>query len=72
MISKSQVVLYIYDTLIKGGKIKTNEILNKFEINLRTFQRYIAEINDFFFNNFINCSVVYNYEYKYYYLKDER
>ena len=50
MISKSQVVLYIYDVLIRGGKIKTSEILNKFEISLRTFQRYIAEINDFFFN----------------------
>ena len=72
MISKSQVVLYIYDTLIRGGKIKTNEILNKFEISLRTFQRYIAEINDFFFNLYINKSVKYDYEEKYYYIINER
>lgn len=72
MISKSQVVLYIYDTLIRGGKIRTSEILNKFEISLRTFQRYIAEINDFFFNLYINKSIKYDYEEKYYYIIDER
>lgn len=72
MISKSQVILYIYDTLIRGGKIKTNEIINEFEISLRTFQRYIAEINDFFFNNFMNYYVKYDYELKYYYLVNTR
>mgnify|MGYP003294343824 CR=1 FL=1 len=72
MMSKSQVVLYIYDVLIKGGKIKTDEILNEFEISLRTFQRYIAEINDFFFNNFMNYYVKYDYELKYYYLVNTR
>ena len=72
MISKSQVILYIYDTLIRGEKIKTNEIINEFEISLRTFQRYIAEINDFFFNNFMNYYVKYDYELKYYYLVNTR
>lgn len=72
MMNKSQVVLYMYDRLIRRKVIRTNDILNQYDISLRTFQRYIAEINDFFFNNFMNCSVAYNYENKYYYLKEER
>ena len=72
MMSKSQVVLYIYDVLIKGGKIKTDEILNNFEISLRTFQRYLSEINAFFFDNYINNCIKYDYENKYYFLTNNR
>ena len=46
MMNKSQVVLYMYDRLIRRKVIRTNDILNQYDISLRTFQRYIAEIND--------------------------
>lgn len=44
---KSHVLLYIYNQL-KEGKITTkNEIIEKFNINERTFYRYIEDIKDF-------------------------
>lgn len=46
-VSKSYVLLFIYNEL-KDGKVVTKEhILNKFKINERTFYRYIKEIKDF-------------------------
>lgn len=70
MIIKSQIVLDMYDELLSGKRITINEIINKYNISLRTFQRYIAEINAFFCNKFSNQKVVYDYLNKEYYLKN--
>ena len=52
MVVKTQVVLYIYDLLINGKEVEMEYILNKFNISIRTFRRYISEINSFLCNNF--------------------
>ena len=70
MIIKSQIILYMYDVLINGGSIKLNEIMEQFGISLRTFRRYIAEINAFLCNYYKNQSIVYDVILKTYMLKD--
>ena len=69
MIKKSQSVLYIYDELINNKEIRLEDIINKYNISIRTFRRYISEINAFLSNNYKNQSVVYDYIRKVYYLK---
>lgn len=71
MIIKSQIILEMYDSLINGKRITINEIMNRYGISLRTFQRYIAEINAFFCNKYDNRSIQYDYLNKEYYLKNE-
>jgi len=70
MIIKSQIVLYIYDELLSNRGIKTIDIVNKYGISIRTFRRYILEINSFFFNNYRNQIVEYDTLRKEYYLKN--
>jgi len=70
MIIKSQIVLYIYDELLSNRGIKTIDIVNKYGISIRTFRRYISEINSFFFNNYRNQIVEYDTLRKEYYLKN--
>lgn len=69
MINKSQSVLYIYDELINNKEIRLEDIINKYNISIRTFRRYISEINAFLSNNYKNQSVEYDYIRKVYYLK---
>lgn len=69
MINKSQSVLYIYDELINNKEIKLEDIINKYNISIRTFRRYISEINIFLSNNYKNMSVIYDYYKKTYYLE---
>ncbi len=60
MVVKGQVLLYIYDELLNNKKISTKDIVEKFNISIRTFRRYISELNSFLFNNFKNQEVVYD------------
>lgn len=60
MVSKSQIVLYIYSELINHKEIRLDEIVEKFDISIRTFRRYIAEINAYLSNNFRNQNVSYD------------
>ena len=69
MVVKSQIILYIYDKLKDEKMVTIDEVINKFEISIRTFQRYIAEIKAFLFNNFKDYSLEYNRTKKIYYLK---
>ena len=66
MIIKSQIILYIYD----GKEVKMNEILAIYNISVRTFRRYISEINSYLYNNYKNQEVVYNHTRNCYYLKN--
>lgn len=68
MVVKSQIVLYIYDELINNKPLKMDEVLALFNISVRTFRRYISEINAFFCNNYINKEIMYDYKNQYYYL----
>ena len=69
MNNKSQSDLYIYDELINNKEIRLEDIINKYNISIRTFRRYISEINIFLANNYKNQSVEYDYIKKVYYLK---
>ena len=70
MISKSQVVLYIYDELIDNKILKTSDIVYKYNVSPRTVRRYISEVNAYLYNNFKNLCVVYDHFNKWYCLKE--
>ncbi|OFI07091.1 hypothetical protein CLOACE_04960 [Clostridium acetireducens DSM 10703] len=44
---KADVLLSIYNDLQEGKIVRKNDIVNKFDINERTFYRYIKDIKDF-------------------------
>ena len=60
MIIKSQIILYMYDKLINNKSLSIDEIINMYGISIRTFRRYISEINSFLFNNYKNQQVIYD------------
>lgn len=60
MIVKTQIVVYMYDALINGEELCMDEILNEYNISVRTFRRYISEINSFLSNNYKNKTVTYD------------
>ena len=68
MVVKSQIILYIYDKIINGKSFTMDEIINEFNISIRTFRRYIAEINAYLCNNFRNEMIVYDYKKSCYFL----
>ena len=68
MIIKSQIILYMYDELINGKEINMQEILALYNISVRTFRRYISEINIYLCNNYRNQTVIYNHSKNRYYL----
>lgn len=70
MISKSQIILFIYDELTSKRVIKTNDIIFKYNISSRTFRRYIAETNAYLYNNYKNECIIYNSDEKCYTLKN--
>lgn len=69
MVVKSQIILYIYDKLKDNKVVTISEVINKFGVSVRTFQRYIAEIKAFLCNNFKNDYLEYDPIKKVYYLK---
>ena len=70
MLVKTQHVLFIFDELTNGKKIRSREIIDQFGITPRTFARYISEINCYFFNFFKYKEVKYDRSEKVYYLTD--
>ncbi|MBL4932763.1 hypothetical protein [Clostridium paridis] len=44
---KADALLYIYNRLFEGKVVKKNDVVDKFNINERTFYRYIKDIKDF-------------------------
>ena len=66
---KLQIVLALYDKLIKEGKVIMNDFISEYEISVRSFRRYVSEINTFFCNEFMNEEIVYDYAEKAYKIK---
>ena len=50
MLAKTQVVLYLYNEFLEGKRISTDEIVGEYGMSIRTFRRYISELNAFFSN----------------------
>ena len=69
-LNKAQIILKMYDSLIHNEIVNMNDYINNYKISVRTFQRYIAEINAFLYNEFKNQVVNYDYDNKTYYLVD--
>lgn len=69
-LNESQIILKMYDSLIHNEIVNMNDYINNYKMSVRTFQRYIAEINAFLYNEFKNQVVNYDYENKTYYLVD--
>lgn len=54
---KSQALLFIYNRLKEGKVVRKSEVLDKFNINERSFYRYIKDIKDFIDKEFTSDMV---------------
>ncbi|WP_017416600.1 helix-turn-helix transcriptional regulator [Clostridium tunisiense] len=58
--SKTEMLLHIYDILVKGGLINKKEMSEEFGVSDKTISRYIKEINMYFCENNINAKISYS------------
>ena len=69
-LSLMKYIVFIDDIdRLNNKEIRLEDVINKYNISIRTFRRYISEINIYLANNYKNQSVVYDYYKKTYYLK---
>lgn len=55
---KTQVCLYIYEELLNNKFINTTEIRQKFNLEDKTFSRYINEIRSYLYNFYTGKEIV--------------
>ena len=67
-VSKSQVLMYIHEKLLLDKQINPLEIKEMFELEDKTFYRYIQEIRAYYSNIYKMESVCYSKKNKMYYL----
>lgn len=67
-VSKSQVLMYMYEKLLLKNELDSNEIKEKFEIPDKTFYRYIQEIKAYYSNVYKTERLYYSKSDKKYYL----
>lgn len=65
---KSQVLLFMHETLMLKNEIDPNIIKEKFEITDKTFLRYIQELRAYFSNMYKNERIIYSKSEKKYFL----
>lgn len=68
---KSQVVLFMHEKLLIDGEISSNYIKEKFELENKTFYRYIQEIRAYYSNMYRKEKIIYSKSLKKYYFKKE-
>lgn len=56
---KTQVCIYIYEQLIKNKEIDIQKIKKHFNLEDKTFFRYINEIRTYFYNFYKGREIVY-------------
>ena len=56
---KTQVCLYIYEELLNNKFINTTEIRQKFNLEDKTFSRYLNEIRSYLYNFYTGKEIVY-------------
>ena len=66
---KSQVILYMYERLLIMKELDPFEVKSKFELEDKTFYRYIQEIRSYYSNMYKNVMIVYCREKKRYFIK---
>lgn len=68
-ISKIQIVIFLYEKLRRGEIVRMDVFMAEFNISIRTFRRYISEINAYLSNQFMNEEVVYDFKERTYKIK---
>ena len=69
--SKSYVVLHLYDAFTKGEPVTVEKCCKAYDISIPTYRRYIALLRDYFMEEY-NYEIVYSKSRNTYYLrKDE-
>lgn len=56
---KSQVILFMHEKLLKEGELYSEEIKEKFELEDKTFYRYIQEIRAYYSNMYKKEEIIY-------------
>ena len=66
---KSQVILYMYENLLTKKELDPYEVKTRFELEDKTFYRYIQEIRTYSSNMYKNETLVYCREKKKYFFE---
>ena len=66
--NKSQVILFMYEKLLLEKELSSAEVKEKFELEDKTFYRYIQEIRAYFSNFYKNEVIRYSKSKGKYYL----
>lgn len=69
---KSQVILYMYELLLSKKTINPKDVKTKFEIEDKTFLRYIQEIRAYYYNMYKTERIVYSKSMKVYFLVEDK
>lgn len=67
-LNKTQVVLYMYEKLEKNGYLYPEEVKKQFDLERKTFFRYILEIRVYLYNFYTGKELVYSRHDRRYYL----
>ena len=67
-IKKPQVVIFMHETLLLNKFLVSTEIKEKFELDDKTFYRYIQELKAYYSNMFKQEKIIYNKAEKKYFL----
>ena len=65
---KTQVCLYLYEQLLTSGYIDIEDVKTMFDIQNKTFSRYINEIRAYLYNFYKGKEIAYFREEQRYYL----
>lgn len=65
---KTQICLFLYDELLNKGYISSDKVKKQFNLENKTFQRYINEIRAYLLNFYKGCEIIYNREQQKFYL----
>lgn len=68
-VKKTQVILFMYEKFLFDRVLDPILIKEKFEIEDKTFYRYIQELRAYYFNMFKNEKIIYSKRNKVYILK---
>lgn len=56
---KSQVILFMHEKLLKEGELYSEEVKDQFELEDKTFYRYIQEIRAYYSNMYKKEKIIY-------------
>lgn len=69
---KAQVILFMQEKIILTNQLDPVEVKELFELDNKTFYRYIQEIRAYHSNMYINGRLLYSKKHKKYFFYDEK